>query len=75
MVNSGTLPVSGRVAVVIGGTSGIGRELALGLVRADCAGKTQRTPTLEVNAIAPGVFRTAEVMVVDGGFLASGVNQ
>lgn len=127
--------LAGRVSVVAGGTSGIGRALALGLADAGATVVvTARRGTLvnevaseieargvTVNAIAPGIFQTdlnrgllesarghelrwrtpmrrfgeieelvgagiflasdeasfitGQVLVVDGGFLASGVNQ
>jgi NAD(P)-dependent dehydrogenase (short-subunit alcohol dehydrogenase family) len=129
--------LEGRTAVVLGGTSGIGRAISLGLAAAGAdvvaaarrAEEVAETAAIEwgprgvtVNAIAPGVFRTAlnealldgtergkeiklrtpggrfgkveevagaavflasdaagfvngHILVVDGGYLASGVNQ
>jgi NAD(P)-dependent dehydrogenase (short-subunit alcohol dehydrogenase family) len=51
-VNSGAFNLSGRVAVVIGGTSGIGRELALGLARAGADVVASGRRAAEVNAVA-----------------------
>src|ERR671919_41284 len=58
------LDLSGKLAVVIGGTSGIGRAIAHGLAEAAVASLTKSLAIewarhgVNINAIAPGVFRT-----------------
>jgi NAD(P)-dependent dehydrogenase (short-subunit alcohol dehydrogenase family) len=93
------MELSGRVAVVIGGTSGIGRALSLGLADAGadvvpCARtrdavdataseiEAKGRRTLRVTAdvtdrrsLEAASFISGEIIAVDGGFLASGVNQ
>jgi NAD(P)-dependent dehydrogenase (short-subunit alcohol dehydrogenase family) len=79
-----------KTAVVIGGTTGIGRALSLGLADAgaDVIASARRQEQVDETAaeverrgaavylVSDAVsFGTGTSLVVDGGFLASGVNQ
>lgn len=61
-----------RIAVVVGGSSGIGRALALGLAE---AGADVIATARRADLVGEVSFITGHLLVIDGGFLASGVNQ
>jgi NAD(P)-dependent dehydrogenase (short-subunit alcohol dehydrogenase family) len=90
------LSLEGKVMVVTGGTSGIGRAMSLGLAEtgADVIatarrgqellmrtpmgrfGKTKQLIGAAIHLASDAAsFVTGQTLVVDGGFLASGVNQ
>jgi NAD(P)-dependent dehydrogenase (short-subunit alcohol dehydrogenase family) len=91
-MTSSIFSLEGKTAAVIGGTSGIGRTLSLGLADAGAdviasarrqtrtqMGRFGRTEELVGAAVYlcsdAASFVTGQTLVVDGGFLASGVNQ
>ncbi|MCL2659911.1 MAG: hypothetical protein FWD64_05255 [Acidobacteriaceae bacterium] len=64
-----TQALAGKSAAVIGGMHGIGRAIALALA---CAGAGAVASSRSGDAAS---FTTGQILVVDGGLLASGVNQ
>ena len=74
-------PLSGRVAVGVGGTTGIGRAIARGqelLMRTPMRrfGRVEELASAAVFLASESAsFVTGTLLTVDGGFLASAVNQ
>jgi len=76
-VSSDYFDLSGRSAVVVGGTSGLGRAIALRLAQAGADVVAASRPQQDTDSTAEDVasYVTGEILAIDGGYLASGVNQ